>query len=113
MGLEQRISLLKDIFSDYPGVEIKPFSGLLVDFARAIEAKVIIRGLRNISDFDFEYRMAVTNRHCFPELETVFLMSDPETNFISSTLVKQIALEGGDISGFVPQQVAKVLKEAK
>lgn len=109
----QRLELLKNIFRDYPNVEIMEFTGLLVDFARKIDAKVIIRGLRDISDFDFERRMAVTNKHCFPELETVFLISDPETSFISSTLVKQIAAEGGDISDFVPKQVIEVLKEAR
>lgn len=110
---EQRLSLLRDIFKGFPNVEIMEFTGLLVDFARKIDAKVIIRGLRDISDFDFERRMAVTNKHCFPELETVFLISDPETSFISSTLVKQIAAEGGDISDFVPEQVAKILREAR
>ncbi|NTU61080.1 MAG: pantetheine-phosphate adenylyltransferase [Caldiserica bacterium] len=110
---EQRIMLMKEIFRDNPKIDVKPFSGLLVDFARSENARIIVRGMRNITDFDFEYRMDVTNRHCLPGLETVFLLADPETGYISSTLVKQIAKAGGDISDFVPEQVIAVLKGVK
>jgi pantetheine-phosphate adenylyltransferase len=111
--LDSRISLLRNIFSDLANVEIKPFNGLLVDFAKSENARIIVRGLRNISDFDFEFRMAVTNKHCLPDLETVFLMSDPDTGYISSTLVKQIASQGGDVSEFVPAQVLEALRGVK
>lgn len=113
LNLEQRIGLMKEIFKDHPNVDVKPFSGLLVDFARSENARIIVRGMRNITDFDYEYRMDVTNRHCLPDLETIFLLSDPETGYISSTLVKQIAKAGGDISDFVPEQVIAVLKGVK
>lgn len=109
--LEQRLELLKEIFRNNPNIETKPFSGLLVDFAKAENARIIVRGMRNITDFDFEYRMDVTNRHCLPGLETIFLLSDPETGYISSTLVKQITKAGGDISEFVPSQVIEALKK--
>lgn len=111
--LERRIELLKEIFVGNPKIVVKPFSGLLVDFARNENARIIVRGMRNITDFDFEYRMDVTNRHCLPGLETIFLLADPETGYISSTLVKQIANAGGDISDFVPEQVIAALKGAK
>lgn len=112
-ALERRIELLREIFAGNPKIEVKPFSGLLVDFARNENARIIVRGMRNITDFDFEYRMDVTNRHCLPGLETIFLLADPETGYISSTLVKQIANAGGDISDFVPEQVIAALKGAK
>lgn len=113
LNLEQRIGLMKEIFKDNPKIDVKPFSGLLVDFAKSENARIIVRGMRNITDFDFEYRMDVTNRHCLPGLETIFLLSDPETGYISSTLVKQIAKAGGDISDFVPKQVIAILKGVK
>ena len=113
LNLEQRIGLMKNIFKDNPKIDVKPFSGLLVDFAKSENARIIVRGMRNITDFDYEYRMDVTNRHCLPGLETIFLLSDPETGYISSTLVKQIAKAGGDISDFVPKQVIAILKGAK
>lgn len=113
LNLEQRIGLMKEIFKDNPKIDVKPFSGLLVDFAKSENARIIVRGMRNITDFDYEYRMDVTNRHCLPGLETIFLLSDPETGYISSTLVKQIAKAGGDISDFVPKQVIAILKGAK
>ena len=113
LNSEQRINLLKAIFKGEKNIDVKPFTGLLVDFARTERAGVIVRGLRNINDFDFEYRMSVTNNHCLPGLETIFLMSDPETGYISSTLVKQIASQGGDISEFVPEEVVKLLREGK
>jgi pantetheine-phosphate adenylyltransferase len=113
LSSEQRINLLKDIFRNDKNIDVKPFAGLLVDFAKAEKAGVIVRGLRNINDFDFEYRMSVTNSHCLPGLETIFLMSDPDTGYISSTLVKQIASQGGDISEFVPEEVVRLLKEGR
>lgn len=110
-SLEQRLGLLKEIFAGIDKIEIKPFSGLLVDFAKTENVRIIVRGMRNITDFDFEYRMDVTNRHCLPGLETVFLLADPDTAYISSTLVKQIAFAGGDISEFVPKQVVESLQK--
>jgi pantetheine-phosphate adenylyltransferase len=111
LSIEKRLELLKEIFCLQTNIEIKPFSGLLVDFAKVENAMVIVRGMRNITDFDFEYRMDVTNRHCLPGLETIFLLADPDTGYISSTLVKQIAAAGGDIADFVPIEVSKALKK--
>jgi len=108
---EQRINLLEQIFSGDPKVKIIGFTGLLVDCAKKTNSNVIVRGLRTISDFDVEYRMSTINNVVMPELETVFLMSEPEYSFISSTFVKQIAREGGDISAFVPSVVLELLKE--
>ncbi len=110
---EQRFDIVSELFKDFPNVKVMGFSGLLVDCAKQIGATVVVRGLRNMTDFDYEYRMAATNNIVLPGLETVFLMSEPCYNYISSTLVKQIAREGGDISPFVPELVQRVVKEGK
>jgi len=108
---KQRIELLKEMFKTNDCVEVVGFDGLLVHFAKSMGINKIVRGLRTISDFDFEYRMATTNALVWSDLETVFLMSEPEFNYISSTLVKQVARGGGDISPFVPSIVEKAYKE--
>lgn len=92
-------------------VEVEQFSGLLVDFAKAKNAKTLIRGVRQISDFEYEFRMALTNRRLAPDVDTVFLMPDEQLTFISASLVKEVASWGGDLSSFVPSQVADALKE--
>lgn len=92
-------------------VEIEQFSGLLVDFAKQKNAQTLIRGVRQISDFEYEFRMALTNRRLAPEVDTVFLMPNEHLTFISASLVKEIAVWGGDLSSFVPEHVATVLKE--
>jgi len=110
---KERIELLKEIFKGNQDVEIVGFDGLLVHFAKETGINRIIRGLRTVSDFDYEYRMATTNALVWSEIETIFLMSEPEFNYISSTLVKTVAKGGGDISAFVPSIVEKAYKELK
>lgn len=92
-------------------VEVEQFSGLLVDFAKQKKAKTLIRGVRQISDFEYEFRMALTNRRLAPEVDTVFLMPNEHLTFISASLVKEIAHWKGDLSSFVPKHVAQALRE--
>ena len=92
-------------------VEVEQFEGLLVDFAKQKNAKTLIRGVRQISDFEYEFRMALTNRRLAPNIDTVFLMPDEQLTFISASLVKEVAAWGGDLSSFVPPHVAEALKE--
>lgn len=94
-----------------PNVEVGSFEGLTVDYAKANQTTILIRGLRAISDFEAELGMAQTNKELFPELETIFLMSKAEYSFISSSTVKEIARLGGDVSQFVPEPVNLYLKE--
>jgi pantetheine-phosphate adenylyltransferase len=91
-------------------VEVKPFEGLLVDFAKHEKANILIRGLRAVSDFEYEFQMAAINTKLYPDMETVFLTASEATHFISSRFVKQIAKLGGDISAFVSPRVARELK---
>jgi len=97
------------VFRNEPRVEIAQFDGLLVDFARENGAKLIIRGLRAMSDFEYEFQMALMNRRLEPSLETVFLASDVQHTFLSASLVREIAGLGGDVSGFVSPAVLEAL----
>jgi pantetheine-phosphate adenylyltransferase len=111
---DEREALLKKCLKDKPwakSVEIEQFSGLLVDFAKEKNAQTLIRGVRQISDFEYEFRMALTNRRLAPNVDTVFLMPNEQLTFISASLVKEVAVWGGDLSSFVPEHVAEVLKE--
>lgn len=92
-------------------VEIQQFTGLLVDFAKEKNAKTLVRGVRQISDFEYEFRMALTNRRLAPEVETIFLMPNEQLTFISASLVKEVAYWEGDLSSFVPDHVANALHE--
>ena len=92
-------------------VEIQQFTGLLVDFAKEKNAQTLIRGVRQISDFEYEFRMALTNRRLAPEVDTVFLMPNEQLTFISASLVKEVAYWDGDLSSFVPEHVAEALRE--
>jgi len=94
------------------GVAVTIFDGLLVDFALAQQADAIIRGLRALSDFEFEFNMALMNRHLQPRIETIFVMPNEQFGYTSSTLVKQVARYGGDVGHFVPPNVAAALREA-
>jgi len=109
---ERRMELLKPNVARFPNVEVSTFSNLLVDYARSIDAVAIVRGLRAISDFEFEFNMALMNRHLDPGLETIFLMPNEEFSYTSSTLVKQVAKYNGNISHFVPPNVAAALRES-
>jgi len=111
---EERIALIDETIREYDWynrVEIEQFTGLLVDFARKKKVSVLLRGVRQISDFEYEFRMALTNRRLAPEVDTVFLMPDEQLTFISATIVKEVAAWGGDLSSFVPDNVADALRK--
>lgn len=106
---EERARFLRECVNGMNGVEILCMEGLLVNFARQMNATTILRGLRAVSDFEYEFQMAAMNRKLAPEVETVFLMSGESTTFVSSRLVKEIAAMGGDLSAFVPPSVIPAL----
>ena len=108
-SLEERLDLLRTTIGESKKVEVAPLDGLLVNFAIAREATAVIRGLRAISDFEFEFQMALMNRKLEATVETIFLMPKEEYTYLSSRIVKEIARLGGDVSGFVPAAVAKAL----
>ena len=108
----QRLAMLQPNLARFPNVVVTKFDNLLVEFAYQQGACAIIRGLRAISDFEFEFNMALMNRHLQPEVETIFVMPNEEFSYTSSTLVKQVAKYGGDVSHFVPPNVAAALREA-
>jgi len=107
---EERLDLLRQSTAGLPGVEVTAFRGLLVDFARTCQAGVVVRGLRAISDFEFEFQMALMNRKLHPDLETCFLTPKEELTYLSSRLIKEIARLGGAIDAFVPPPVARALR---
>ncbi|MFT5815499.1 MAG: pantetheine-phosphate adenylyltransferase [Psychroserpens sp.] len=107
--LAQRVELLEAVTKHLPNVTIVGFTGLLIDFAKDHQAKVLIRGLRAVSDFDYEFQLANMNRRLAPDLETVFLTPAEKNSFISSTLVKEVALHNGDVSQFVHPVVKQAL----
>lgn len=109
---EKRLDLLRPNVARFDNVNVTSFGGLLVDFAVAQKADAIIRGLRALSDFEFEFNMALMNRHLKSEIETLFVMPNEQFSYCSSTLVKQVARYGGDVSHFVPPNVAASLREA-
>ncbi len=108
---EERISFLLDATRALPNIEIETFSNLLVEFARAKGAKSIVKGLRAISDFEYELEMDQLNRRQAPEIESVYLMASPKYSFLRSSGVKELATFGGEISDLVPDEVAALLKE--
>lgn len=106
----ERVALIERQFARYKGrISVVGFSGLLVEFVRSVKSRVVIRGLRAISDFDYEAQMSLINRRLDPEIETFFLTAREEHSYISSTIVKQVALLGGDVSDMVPPVVVKAL----
>ncbi|MGV6808688.1 MAG: pantetheine-phosphate adenylyltransferase [bacterium] len=107
---EHRVTMVEQVLADLPNVRAISFSGLLVDFAREQQAQAIIRGLRAVADFEYEFQLASMNRKLSPDLETIFLTPSEQNTFISSSLVREIASLGGDISAFVDQQVAVALQ---
>jgi len=108
---DERVKMLEEAASGYDNVKVESFDGLVVDYARSRQAKVMIRGLRMISDFEYEFQMALTNRKLAPDIETVFMMPNETYSYLSSKLIKEIALTGADISEFVPGNVEEKLKE--
>lgn len=111
-SLEERLRMAKNVLADFERVDVLPLQGLLVEFARMHQAKAIIRGLRAVSDFDYEFQLAGMNRKLAPEIETLFLTPAEKYAYISSSLVREIATLGGDVSAFVEVQVMAEL-EAK
>ena len=107
--LEERVELAQQITAHLPNVEIVGFSGLLVNFAQEHNANILVRGLRAVSDFEYEFQLANMNRRLMPELETVFLTPAEENSFISSTIVKEVALHKGDVSQFVDPLITQAL----
>ena len=109
-SVEERVNILKKATQDIPNVEVRSFSGLAVDFAKECQAHTIVRGLRAITDFEYELQMAQTNRIMDPEIDTIFLTTSLEYAYLSSSTVKEVALYGGDISKFVPEEVVSEIK---
>jgi pantetheine-phosphate adenylyltransferase len=110
--LEQRVAMIEQVTQDLPNVSVVGFTGLLIDFAKQHQAKVLIRGLRAVSDFEYEFQLANMNRRLSPDLESVFLTPAEENSFISSTLVKEVALHQGDVSQFVHPVVKAALEQS-
>lgn len=110
-SVEERVSMLEEVTKNMPKVKIVPFEGLLVDFADRMSVKMVIRGLRGVTDFEYELQMSQTNYKLSPGLETVFLTTCPEYVYLSSTTVKEVAAFGGDISQFVPDTVMERMQE--
>ena len=110
-SVEERVKMLEDVTSYLPNVEVRSFGGLLVDFVHQCQADVIVRGLRAITDFEYELQMAQTNHKLEPSVETVFLTTSLEYSYLSSTIVKEVAFYHGDISKFVPDVVRERIRE--
>ncbi|MCC7199662.1 MAG: pantetheine-phosphate adenylyltransferase [Gammaproteobacteria bacterium] len=108
--LEARVEMARRVLADVPNVEVLGYTGLTVEFARQVNCHVVIRGLRAVSDFEFEFQLANMSRHLAPEVETVFMTPQEQFTFISSTLVREIATLGGDVSEFVHPVVAEELR---
>ena len=110
-SLQERLDIATEVLGHYPNVKVASFSGLLKDFVREHNAKIIVRGLRAVSDFEYEFQMAGMNRYLLPDVETLFLTPSDQYQFISGTIVREIALLGGDVSKFVFPSVEKWLRE--
>ena len=108
---EERVAFIEEQVAELGNVQVKPFDTLLVDFAREHGATAIVKGLRAISDFEYEFEMNQLNRKMAPEIESVYLMAAPQWSFLSSSGIKELAMFGGDISGLVPERVAARLEE--
>lgn len=110
-SVEERAKMLNEVTRDMTNVIVAPFDGLLVEFAKKMDACMVVRGLRAITDFEYELQMAQTNNKLSPELETVFLTTSLEYSYLSSTIVKEVAAFGGDISQFVPETIERRIQE--
>ena len=108
--IHERVELIRTVFADEPRVVATDFTGLLVDFARTQNVHIIIRGLRAVSDFEYEFQMALMNRQLYPEVQTIFLAPDEHYSYLSATLVREIASLGGDIAQFVAPSVLDALQ---
>ena len=108
---DERVDIIRRVFREYPNVEVDTFAGLLGEYARAKRASAIVRGLRAVSDFEYEFQMALMNRHLEPTLETVFMMPAEQYTYISSRLIKEVFTLGGEVTGLVPPVVEEQLRE--
>jgi len=108
--VDERVTMIRAAVADERRIEVHSFDGLLVDFARSVNAQLLIRGLRAVSDFEYEYQMALMNRHLAPGLETVFMVPSLDTTYISASMVREVARFGGDVSGLVHPEVARALR---
>src|SRR6478672_5740620 len=109
-SVEERVEMIREAMADDPRIEVRSFEGLLVDFARDIGARLLIRGLRAVSDFEYEYQMALMNRHLSAGLETVFMVPSLDTTYISASLVREVARFGGEIGDLVHPAVAAAFR---
>jgi len=112
-SLEERVAMAKEVFIDFPNVKVEGFDALLMDYVREKDARVVLRGLRAVSDFEYEFQMAGMNRNLHPDVETVFLTPAERYTFISASIVREIARFGGDVSKFVSPSVEAKLKIKK
>ncbi len=110
-SVEERVNMLKEVTKDIPNVKVMSFSGLLVDFLKELDAKIIIRGLRAITDFEYELQMSQINRQLDNSIDTIYLNTNLKYSYLSSSMVKEVAKFGGDINQFVPQPVVSKLYE--
>ncbi|HZJ32791.1 MAG TPA: pantetheine-phosphate adenylyltransferase [Vicinamibacterales bacterium] len=108
---EERVEIIRKVFREYPNVEVDTFAGLLVDYARQKRASAIVRGLRAVSDFEYEFQMALMNRHLEPTLETVFMMPAEQYTYLSSRLIKEVFSLGGEVRGLVPPIVEEQMRK--
>ena len=104
-SIEERVELAQKIFSDYNNVEVATFTGLLAEYAKTVGAKTIIKGLRAVSDFEYEFQMAHMNKKINPDVETMFMMSNQKYSYLSSSIVKEVGKLGGDLTDLVPEQI--------
>lgn len=109
--VDERAGMIEKVISNIENVEVSTFSGLLVDFAKQNKATVIVKGLRTVSDFEYEFQMALLNKALNPEYETVFLMTDTKFSYISSSMVKEVAKYNGELEGLVPKQIIPIIKK--
>ncbi|PPK82137.1 phosphopantetheine adenylyltransferase [Lacrimispora xylanisolvens] len=110
-SVEERVNMLKSLTSNFANVEVKSFGGLMIDFVRANQADAVVRGLRAVTDFEYELQIAQTNRVIAPEVDTVFLTTNLKYSYLSSSIVKEIASYGGEINAFVPEEIAERVRE--
>ena len=110
-SVEERVNMLKDVTSHFPNVEVQSFAGLLIDFVRSNDANVIVRGLRAITDFEYELQLAQMNRVITPEIDTLFLTTNLKYAYLSSSMAKEVAMYGGDISSFLSPEIAEKVRE--
>lgn len=110
-SIEERVAMIRELLADWPDCRVESFSGLLVDFMDRMGARTVVRGLRAISDFEYEFQMALMNRRLNPKVETVFMMPKEDYSYLSSRLVKEVFSLGGDLTGLVPETVLRRLEK--